>query len=70
VVNDAQKVQVKRVVPLALASPHSKIRTAAATVIAAVGRTDFPAKWPSLLNDLVACLKGNNKLVALGALKW
>ncbi len=69
VVPDAAKAQVKQLVPRALGSPHSKVRTAAAMVVASVGRVDFPAKWPSLLTDLVACLASPNKLLSTGALK-
>ena len=70
VVSESAKSQVKQLVPRALASAHSKVRTAAALSIAAIGRTDFPGKWPSLLSDLVACLRSpNNPHLAAGALK-
>ncbi len=68
--SESAKSQVKQLVPRALASAHSKVRTAAALSIAAIGRTDFPGKWPSLLSDLVACLRSpNNPHLAAGALK-
>ena len=63
------KAAVKQQVPRALGSPHSKVRTAAAMVVAAVGRVDFPARWPSLLSDLVACLGSPHQPLAAGALK-
>ena len=31
-------------------------------VIAAIGKTDFPQRWPSLLNDLVNCLGSPQKV--------
>jgi hypothetical protein len=84
VVPEQARVAVKQQVPRALGSPHSKasgccgwlvssdprqVRTAAAMAIAAIGRADFPTRWPSLLGDLVACLGSPNKALAAGALK-
>lgn len=60
---------MKQLIPKALTVNNSRIRTAGAMVIAAIGLTDFPQKWPSLLNDLVSCLGSPNPALVQGAIK-
>jgi hypothetical protein len=69
VVGEEVQRQVRVLVPRALGSADSRVRTAAALAVAAMGRSDVPHRWPSLLSDLASCLRGANPLAALGALK-
>ena len=65
----AEKNEMKKLVPRSLGMTQSKIRTAGAMVVAAIGKWDFPKQWPTLLADLVACLASPNLCLVQGAIK-
>ncbi|KAF2071210.1 hypothetical protein CYY_007478, partial [Polysphondylium violaceum] len=68
--SDAEKAEIRHIISPLLADPSPKIRTAIAMCIGKIGVYDWPAKWPSLLDDLMKCINnpGNMNLFS-GAMR-
>lgn len=65
-IGDAEKQQVRSLLPLSLADPNSRIQTAVSMAIAEIGKTDCPNRWPELLPGLAGAISGGE--AAPGAL--
>ena len=71
VLDEAEKKQIRSGILRMLGSPHSKLRTAAGLVVSAIGASDYPERWPSLLPSLVGVLgrASNQPELTEGALR-
>lgn len=65
-ISDAEKTQVRALLPASLAEPNGRIQTAVGMSIAEIGKSDCPHAWPELLPGLVSAVsnKSNPHLVA------
>eukprot|EP01114_Cavostelium_apophysatum_P021316 TRINITY_DN7402_c0_g1_i1.p1 TRINITY_DN7402_c0_g1~~TRINITY_DN7402_c0_g1_i1.p1 ORF type:complete len:1045 (+),score=264.94 TRINITY_DN7402_c0_g1_i1:38-3136(+) len=55
--SEEEKASIRAVLPNGLRDRESKIRTAVGMTIARIAVTDWPESWPTLVDDLVACLR-------------
>ena len=65
-ISDAEKVQVRALLPSSLGEPNGGIQTAVGMSIAEIGKSDCPHAWPELLPGLVSAVsnKTNPHLVS------
>jgi importin-9 len=69
-ISDAEKSQVRALLPAGLAESNSRIQTAVGMAIAEIGRWDCPAHWPELLPGLVHAInEPNNPALVAGAVR-
>eukprot|EP01112_Ceratiomyxa_fruticulosa_P020359 TRINITY_DN6906_c0_g1_i3.p1 TRINITY_DN6906_c0_g1~~TRINITY_DN6906_c0_g1_i3.p1 ORF type:complete len:1035 (-),score=257.67 TRINITY_DN6906_c0_g1_i3:71-3175(-) len=68
-VNEPDKQIIRQQLPRGLSSPISKIRNPIASVLATIAASDWPAVWPSFINDLAGCLHSNNIHLVSGAIE-
>ena len=59
-ISDAEKAQVRHLLPASLAEPNSRIQTAVGMAIAEIGKSDCPHIWPDLLPGLVHAVKSSS----------
>lgn len=70
-ISDAEKVQVRALLPGSLADPNTRIQTAVGMAIAEIGKADCPHRWPELLPGLANAITSgqNNPTLVAGALR-
>eukprot|EP00727_Mastigamoeba_balamuthi_P011853 m51a1_g7290 putative importin-9 isoform x1 (739) ;mRNA; f:49826-52550 len=56
-VSPEDKAAVRATLPIGLADPDTKIRTAVALAVAAIAHWDWPEQWPTVIPDLLRCLR-------------
>jgi hypothetical protein len=59
-ISEAEKAQVRAILPSSLAEPNSLIQTAVGMAIAEIGKSDCPHAWPELLPGLVGAVSDKN----------
>ncbi|KZT52890.1 ARM repeat-containing protein [Calocera cornea HHB12733] len=60
--------QIRQIIFKGLADPQQKIRALSATVISTCAKSDFPARWPTLLDNLLAYLSSGDPSQVHGAM--
>jgi hypothetical protein len=66
---EGDRAVLKKNLPSLLANKQSKIRTAAAQIMKAIAKADFPDRWPELLPGLISALRSDNPFLVQGALR-
>lgn len=67
-VTEDERAYVRDTLLNALGEKHSTIATQISVWIALVARSDFPAYWPNLINDLCLAIQANDNAVMLHAI--
>ncbi len=69
-ISEAEKAQVRAILPSSLAEPNSLIGMAVGMAIAEIGKSDCPHAWPELLPGLVGAVADkNNPHIVAGAVR-
>jgi hypothetical protein len=66
---EADRVQLRQLLPPILLDPSSKLRTAAAMVIGRMAHDDYPDHWPTLLDTLMSYICSNDAIAVQGAIR-
>eukprot|EP01132_Coremiostelium_polycephalum_P003260 gene3260-4082_t len=56
-ISDDEKTKIKSILPPCLSDPSHKIRTAMAMCIGRIGSYDWPERWPTLVDELIGCIR-------------
>eukprot|EP00698_Gefionella_okellyi_P025968 TRINITY_DN974_c0_g1_i2.p1 TRINITY_DN974_c0_g1~~TRINITY_DN974_c0_g1_i2.p1 ORF type:complete len:932 (-),score=219.47 TRINITY_DN974_c0_g1_i2:531-3326(-) len=60
IVSPEEQAQIRNALLQALSDPSGKVRSAVSAAIAAIGKHDFPAKWPELIPTMHQLLLGSS----------